>query len=101
MLSNFSNNSNQRDQRGVAPTDYAEIEANGDLWSTNEGCPSLVGSLGSSCRYRRFLSCLGCSGQPNTKVFFLTVHYFNLRVPIAQQPGQAVVLGRLSLSPIL
>ncbi len=30
-------------------------------------------------------------------IFFLTVHYFNLFVPIAQQPGQAVVLGRLSL----
>ncbi len=32
------------------------------------------------------------------KIFFsLTVHYFNLCVPIAQQPGQAVVQGRLSL----
>jgi hypothetical protein len=38
-----------------------ETETTGNLWSTNEGCPSLVGSLGSSCRYKRFLSFLGCS----------------------------------------
>ncbi len=29
--------------------------------------------------------------------FFLTVHYFNLCVPIAQLPGQTAVQGRLSL----
>ena len=72
--------------------------------STNERGerrPSLVGSLGPSCRYKRFLSCLGCSGQPSTNIFFFTVQYFNLRVPIAQQPGQAVVLGRLSLNVCL
>ncbi len=33
--------------------------------------------------------------------FFLTVHYFNFCVPIAQQPGQAVVLARLSLNVCL
>jgi hypothetical protein len=55
---------------------------------------SLVGSLGSSCRYKRFLACLGCS----RKYFYLTVHYFNAFVPIAQQAGQAVVPGRLSLN---
>jgi hypothetical protein len=32
------------------------------------------------------------------KYFFLTIHYFNSFVLIAQQAGQAVVLGRLSLS---
>ncbi len=32
-------------------------------------------SLGSSCQYKRLLSCLGCSGQPSAKHFFLTVHY--------------------------
>jgi hypothetical protein len=30
-------------------------------------------------------------------IYFLTVHYFNSFVPIAQQAGQAVVLGCLSL----
>ncbi len=37
-----------------------ETEANGDSKSANEKCLSLAGSLGSSCRYKRFLSCLGC-----------------------------------------
>jgi hypothetical protein len=53
---------------------------------------------------RDFLSCLGCSGQPSTTYFFLTVHYFNFCVPVSQQPGQAVVQGCLSLkcvSPVL
>ncbi len=35
------------------------------------------------------------------KFFPPTVHYFNLCVPIAQQPGQAVVQGRLSLNVCL
>jgi hypothetical protein len=47
-----------------------ETEANGDSKSTNEKDPSLVGSLGSSCRYNRFLSCLGCSSRLSTKYFF-------------------------------
>jgi hypothetical protein len=34
-------------------------------------------------------------------LFFLTVHYLNSFVPIAQQAGQAAVLGRLSLSVCL
>jgi hypothetical protein len=42
-------------------------------------------------------ACLGCSSLPSTKNFFLTIHYFNAFVPIAQQAGQAAVLGRLSL----
>ncbi len=37
--------------------------------------------------------------RPVTKYFFfLTVHYFMSFFPIAQQAGQAAVLGRLSLS---
>jgi hypothetical protein len=31
-------------------------------------------------------------------MFFLNIHYFNTFVPIAQQAGQAVVLGRQCLS---
>ncbi len=34
-------------------------------------------------------------------IFSFTVHYFNSFVPIAQQAGQTVVLGRLSLSMCL
>jgi hypothetical protein len=47
-----------------------ENEASGDSWSTNERGPSLIGSLGSSCWYNRFLSCFGCSSQPSTKCNF-------------------------------
>ena len=34
-------------------------------------------------------------------LFFLTIHYFNFFVPIAQQAGQSAVLGRLSLNVYL
>ncbi len=30
----------------------------------------MVGSLGLSCQYKRFLFCLGCSGRPSTKYLF-------------------------------
>jgi hypothetical protein len=36
-----------------------------------------------------------------TTFFFLTVHYFDFYVPIAQQAGQAAMLGRLPLSMCL
>ncbi len=40
----------------------------GDSKNTNERGPSLVGTpLGLSCRYKRLLSCLGCSSGPSTK----------------------------------
>ncbi len=35
---------------------------------------------------------------PVQNIIFLTVHYFNSFVPIDQQAGQTVLLGRLSLS---
>jgi hypothetical protein len=54
----------------------------------------LIGSLGLSCRYMRFLFCLGCSSRG---FFTAGAHYFNACVPIAQQAGQAAVLGDLSL----
>jgi hypothetical protein len=79
----------------------AETEVNGDSKSTNEMGPFLVGSLGLSCWYKRFLFCLGCSSRPNIKYFFLTLHYFNSFVHIAQLAGHAVVQGRLSLSIFL
>ncbi len=61
--------------------------------------PSLVGSLGSSYRYKRFLSCLDCYSQPSTKYFFpqRTFFLFMVWFPIAQQP---VVPGRLSLNTV-
>ncbi len=44
-----------------------ETEVNGDSKRTNERGPLLVGSLGLSCRYKRYLFCLGCSSWPNSK----------------------------------
>jgi hypothetical protein len=58
-----------------------ETEANGDSWSTNVWCPSLVGSLGSSCWYKIFLSCLGYSSQPSTKYFFPRRTIFHFIIP--------------------
>jgi hypothetical protein len=66
-----------------------ETEENENSKSTNE--------RGQFPWFVRFLSCLGCYSQPGTKYDFPHVHFFTLLVPIAQQPGQAVVLGRLSL----
>ncbi len=73
----------------------------GDSKTTNERGPCLVGSWGLSCQYKKSLSCLGCSSRPVQNMFFLTVHYINTFVPIAQPAGQAVVLGRQSLSMCL
>jgi hypothetical protein len=61
----------------------------------------LVGSLGLSCWYKRFCSALATLVGPVQNTYFLTVHYFNSFVPIAQQAGQAAVLGCLSLSMCL
>ncbi len=69
-----------------------ETEVNGDSKSTNErGLPW------SSCQYKRFLACLGFSSRPRKIIFFLTVHFFNLFAPNAEQVWQAVVPARLSL----
>jgi hypothetical protein len=75
-----------------------ETEVNGDSKTTKERGPSLVGSWGLSCQYKIYLSCLDCSNSPVQNMFFLTLHYFNSFILIAQQAGQAVVLGRQCLS---
>jgi hypothetical protein len=52
-------------------------------------------------RYKRFLSCLGCSSQPSKKYYFPRRTLFHCISPHRpagqQQPVQAGVLGRLSL----
>jgi hypothetical protein len=50
---------------------------------------------------RDFRSALAALVGQLQNIFFLTVHYFDSFVPIAQQPGQAAVLGRLSFSTCL
>ncbi len=56
----------------------------------------------ASCAVTRdFCSALAALAGPVQNIFFLTVHYFSSFAPIAQQAGQAAVLGRLSLSMFL
>ncbi len=87
---------------GGRPLLTVKIEANGDSRSTNEIGPSLIDSLGSLYRYKRFLSCLDCCSRPSKKyVFPHFTHYFRTFVPIAQPAGQAVMLGHLSLNVCL
>ncbi len=64
-----------------------ETEMNGDSKITNERVPYT------------WLVCF--AHRAGTGDFFLTVHYFNFFVPIAQLARQAAVLGRISLSMCL
>jgi hypothetical protein len=52
------------------------------------------------CRAGTRYFCFGLAALvgPVQNIFVLTVQYFNSFVPVAQQAGQAAVLGRLSLS---
>ncbi len=65
-----------RETRDRWPLLTVETEVNGDSGSTYEIGPSLVGSLGLSCRFKRVLSCLGCPSQPNSKYFHRTLFQF-------------------------
>ncbi len=59
-----------------------------------QGSFLLVGSLGSMCRYKRFLSSLGCSSRLSTKKNFPP---YTISVHLSlTQAAQAVVPGRLS-----
>ncbi len=89
----------QRDQRGVGPA----VCWNWGEWGLKEykwNGSFLVCSFELVVRYKRFLSCLAALFRPVQK-FVLTVHFFNLCVPNAQQPGQAVVQSRLSMNVCL
>jgi hypothetical protein len=68
---------------------------------TNEMGLFLVGSLGLSYQYNSFCSALAALVGPVQNIFFLTIHYFNSFVPIAQQAGRPAVRGRLSVSVCL
>jgi hypothetical protein len=58
------------EKRSNRPLLTVETEANGDSKSTNE--------RGPSCRYKRFLSCLGCFSRPSTTPFFSHCTLFRL-----------------------
>jgi hypothetical protein len=59
-------------QRLGAPAECrpSATEVTRDSENTNERNPSLIGSLGLTCRYKRLLVCLGCSSRPSTKYIF-------------------------------
>ncbi len=86
-----------RETREVWPLLTVETEANGDKKSKNEKGPWLV------CWDRTidFGPALAALAGPVQYIVFLTVHYFNSFVLIAQQAGQAGMLGHLSLSMCL
>ena len=86
-----------RETREGWPLLTVETEVNGDSKSTNER--ALYWLVRWACRAgtRDFCSVLAALVGPVQKIIFLTVHYFNAFVPIAQLAGQAAVLGRLSL----
>jgi hypothetical protein len=65
-----------------------ETEVNGDSKSRNENGPAFWACRAST---RDFCSALAALVGPMLTIFFLTVHYFNSFVPIAQQAEQAAV----------
>jgi len=74
-----------------------ETEVNGQSRSTLVSRPSLVGLLSSLCRYKIFLSCLGCSSRSSTE-HFSSPNAFSLDLSSADQ---AVVPRHLSLNMCL
>jgi hypothetical protein len=77
-----------------------ETEVNSDSKSTNIRGPFKVGSLvRGPCRAgtRDFCPALLALVGTAQYILFLSVHYFNSFVPVAQLTGQAVVLAPLSL----
>ncbi len=57
--------------------------------------------LGSLCRYKSFLDCVGCFSWPSTKYFVSSPYTITSFVPIALQAGQLVVPRCLSLNECL
>ncbi len=51
--------------------------------------PSLVGFLGSSCHYKRFLSCLGCFLSAQYRIFFSSPDFISIHLsPVPSKPNQ-------------
>ncbi len=86
-LSLYSILFNTRESRGGWPLLTVETEVKGDSKRINERSPFLDGLLHAGTR--DFCSALA--------VLVGTEHYINTFDPVAQQAGQAAMLGRLSL----
>jgi hypothetical protein len=78
----------QRRERWLLLT--VKTEVNGDSGSTYERVHSLVGSLSLSCRYKRFLSCLGSSIRSDSKYssspYTISIHLSPLPSKLDSQP---------------
>jgi hypothetical protein len=87
-----------RETREGWPLLTGEIDENRDSKSTNERGSFVGWFVGLvDAGTRDFYPALNALINPVQNILFLIVHYFNLCVPIAQQPGQATFQGRLSL----
>jgi hypothetical protein len=77
-----------------------KTEANGDSWVHMQGDFSMVGLLVSTFRYKRFLSYLSCSSQPEVQnSFFPHCTLFQFICPHCPAScWQAVVQRRLTLN---
>jgi hypothetical protein len=64
-----------------------ETDVNGDLGSTTERDAFLVGSLGSLCLFKKFLSCLGCCSRHRINLCFSSSYSFSVHLS-TQQAGQ-------------
>jgi hypothetical protein len=73
---------------------------NSGEWGLKVGIPWLVRWV-RRAGTRDFYPAVAPLVSPVQNIFLLTINYFNLCVPIAQQPGQAVVQGNLSLNVCL
>jgi hypothetical protein len=62
----------------------------------NERGPSMVGSWTRHAGTIDFCPAWAALLCPVQNIIILTTHFFTLLVYVAQQPGQAVVLGRLA-----
>jgi hypothetical protein len=86
----------ERPERG-GPCWLVKLRRIGTQRLQMKGGPSLVGSLGSSCWYKRLLSCLKCSDQPCKKYFspFRTLFQFMCPLPpssLGRQSSRAACL---------
>jgi hypothetical protein len=78
-----------RETRKGWPLQTVETDANGDSECTYDRGPALVGSLGSSCRYKRFLSWAALIGQLEN----IIPHTYSISFYLSPFPSN---LGRLS-----
>ncbi len=92
-----------RETRERCPLLTVEIEVNGIQRVQMKGALPWLVSWACRAGTRDFCSTLAALVGPVQNIFFLTVHFFNSFVTIAQQAGhgQAAVLGRLSLHKCL